>query len=64
MKEGAIKRPVGEMKPYGLYDPKNEHDSCGIGFVANIDGRKEYGIVEKVEILNKVGKVATPLSMC
>ena len=20
----------------GLYDPKNEHDACGIGFVANI----------------------------
>ena len=21
----------------GLYDPVNEHDSCGVGFVANID---------------------------
>mgnify|MGYP001256314219 FL=1 len=29
----------------GLYDPKNEHDACGIGFVANIKGIKSHGIV-------------------
>ena len=22
----------------GLYDPKNEHDACGLGFIANING--------------------------
>ncbi|RYY67213.1 MAG: glutamate synthase subunit alpha, partial [Chitinophagaceae bacterium] len=26
----------------GLYDPAFEHDSCGIGFVANIKGRKSH----------------------
>ena len=26
----------------GLYDPSFEHDSCGIGFVANLKGRKSY----------------------
>jgi glutamate synthase (NADPH/NADH) large chain/glutamate synthase (ferredoxin) len=29
-----------------LYDPKFEHDACGVGFVANIDGRKEHRILE------------------
>src|SRR6204780_4621794 len=29
----------------GLYDPRNEHDSCGVGFVANIKGRKSHEIV-------------------
>jgi hypothetical protein len=24
----------------GLYDPRNEHDACGVGFVAHIKGRK------------------------
>ena len=24
------------MKKQGLYNPDNEHDSCGIGFVANL----------------------------
>jgi glutamate synthase (NADPH/NADH) large chain len=26
----------------GLYDPRNEHDSCGVGFIANIKGRKSH----------------------
>ena len=36
----------------GLYDPRNEHDACGIGFVADIKGRKSHDIVEKgLEVL-------------
>ncbi len=30
----------------GLYDPRNEHDACGIGFVANIRGVRSYSIVD------------------
>ena len=29
----------------GLYDPANEHDACGVGFVADIKGRKSHQIV-------------------
>ncbi|MEX2168009.1 MAG: glutamate synthase-related protein [Pirellulales bacterium] len=29
----------------GLYDPANEHDSCGIGFVAHIKGQRSHQIV-------------------
>src|SRR6201986_1249678 len=29
----------------GLYDPRNEHDSCGVGFVANIKGEKSNDII-------------------
>ncbi|HXC56310.1 MAG TPA: glutamate synthase large subunit [Rhizomicrobium sp.] len=29
----------------GLYDPRNEHDSCGVGFVANIKGEKSNEII-------------------
>jgi glutamate synthase (NADPH/NADH) large chain len=36
----------------GLYDPANEHDACGIGFVANIKGERSHSIVEKgIEVL-------------
>jgi glutamate synthase (NADPH) large chain len=36
----------------GLYDPRNERDACGIGFVANIKGVKTHKIVEQgLEIL-------------
>ena len=33
--------------PQGLYDPRNEHDACGVGFVAHIKGRKTHSIVEQ-----------------
>jgi len=29
----------------GLYDPANEHDACGVGFVAHIKGVKSHAIV-------------------
>ncbi len=31
----------------GLYDPQNEHDACGVGFVAHIKGKKSHSIVEQ-----------------
>ena len=31
--------------PEGLYDPTLEKDSCGVGFIANIKGRKSHQIV-------------------
>ncbi len=38
--------------PQGLYDPRNEHDSCGVGFVAHIKGDKSHAIVSQaLEIL-------------
>ncbi|MBT2135452.1 glutamate synthase large subunit [Croceibacterium sp. LX-88] len=38
--------------PQGLYDPRNEHDSCGVGFVAHIKGEKSHAIVSQaLEIL-------------
>ncbi len=36
----------------GLYDPTNEHDACGVGFVANIKGAKSHDIIGRgLEIL-------------
>ena len=36
----------------GLYSPEHEHDACGVGFVANIKGRKSHDTVRQaVEIL-------------
>src|SRR5574344_880807 len=31
----------------GLYDPANEHDACGVGFVAHVKGQKSHNIVEQ-----------------
>ena len=32
---------------HGLYDPRYEHDSCGVGFVVNIKGQKSHTIVQQ-----------------
>ena len=37
----------GFPEKQGLYDPAFEHDACGIGFVADIQGQKSHEIVEK-----------------
>ena len=34
-------------KSQGLYDPANEHDACGVGFVAHMKGIKSHSIVEQ-----------------
>ena len=45
--ELAVERKIlpGFPAPQGLYDPRHEHDSCGVGFVANIKGRKSHEVV-------------------
>ncbi len=37
----------GLPAPQGLYDPRFEHDACGIGFVANVKGQKSHEIIVK-----------------
>ncbi|NQV32706.1 MAG: hypothetical protein HQ515_08435, partial [Phycisphaeraceae bacterium] len=34
------------VKKQGLYDPRFEHDACGIGAVVNITGRRDHSIIE------------------
>ncbi|MBP1318179.1 MULTISPECIES: glutamate synthase-related protein [Herbaspirillum] len=35
------------MHAQGLYDPANEHDACGVGFIAHIKGKKTHSIVDQ-----------------
>ena len=37
----------GRPAPQGLYDSGNEHDACGVGFVATLTGTAEHRIVEQ-----------------
>jgi glutamate synthase domain-containing protein 2/glutamate synthase domain-containing protein 1/glutamate synthase domain-containing protein 3 len=39
--------PYGWPEKQGLYDPQFEHDSCGVGFVVNMKGRKSHDIVRQ-----------------
>ncbi len=49
--EGTSGLPVAQ----GLYDPANEHDACGVGFVAAISGDKSHDIIVKgIQILTNL----------
>ncbi|WP_037906063.1 glutamate synthase large subunit [Actinacidiphila yeochonensis] len=37
----------GRPAPQGMYDPRNEHDACGVGFVATLTGEASHGLVEQ-----------------
>jgi glutamate synthase (NADPH/NADH) large chain len=43
--ETAIAR-TGLPPKQGLYDPRNEHDACGVGFIAHMKGQKSHQIVK------------------
>ncbi|MFM5886358.1 MAG: glutamate synthase subunit alpha, partial [Novosphingobium sp.] len=46
---------MGFPAPQGLYDPRNEHDACGVGFVAHIKGAASHAIVSQaLEILKNL----------
>ena len=38
---------AGVMKASGLYDPRFEHDACGVGFVARLDGRPTHEAITR-----------------
>src|SRR6478672_4550369 len=40
------KHDCSEFSKQGLYDPRFEHDACGIGFVAQVSGERSHLILE------------------
>ncbi|MBZ9677524.1 glutamate synthase large subunit [Mesorhizobium sp. ES1-1] len=40
----ALRTNTG-FSAHGLYDPRNEHDACGVGFIVNMKGVKSHQIV-------------------
>ncbi len=43
----ASRAEVESLAANGLYDPAQEHDACGVGFVAHIKGHKAHAIVKQ-----------------
>ncbi|MFW5840031.1 MAG: glutamate synthase central domain-containing protein, partial [Planctomycetota bacterium] len=37
---------MNSPKPFGLYEPRREHDACGVGAVVNINGEPTHQIIE------------------
>jgi glutamate synthase domain-containing protein 2/glutamate synthase domain-containing protein 1/glutamate synthase domain-containing protein 3 len=60
-----VRRPAGRAHdsnrrrcppgPQGLYDPRFEHDACGVGFVVDIKGRRSHRILEQaIQVLRNL----------
>ncbi|GAB3491724.1 glutamate synthase large subunit [Nocardiopsis coralliicola] len=57
MPAGQVQRPTAPDAPFttaathpapqGLYDPSFEHDACGVGFVADLTGRRTHATVDR-----------------
>ena len=67
-KSGKIRNGLPPRQ--GLYDPANEHDACGLGFVANIKNVKSHDIVrdgltilENLEHRGAVGLTRKPVTV-
>ncbi|MFZ4286918.1 glutamate synthase-related protein [Variovorax sp. HJSM1_2] len=46
---------IQHLKDHGLYSSNNEHDACGLGFVAHIKGEKRHDIVtQALKILENI----------
>jgi len=43
--------PLASAQQFGLYDPRNEHDACGVGFVANIKGRQSHDLIQQALLI-------------
>src|SRR5437660_10003976 len=48
VKDSPVEFPLWPHVPAanGLFDPRHEKDSCGVGFIADIKGRKSHKIIE------------------
>ena len=36
---------------HGLYSPANEHDACGVGFVAHIKGKASHALIQQALLI-------------
>ena len=49
--------------PEGLYDPAHDHDACGVGFVADVAGKRSHDIVLKaLQVLDNLDRKSTRLN--
>ncbi|MCK5155939.1 MAG: glutamate synthase large subunit [Spirochaetales bacterium] len=54
-RSGVRRNAAGALPASGLYEPWFEHDSCGVGFIAHLDGEARHSIVcEGITILQNL----------
>jgi glutamate synthase (NADPH) large chain len=51
MQSGSDDGALDAAQRLGLYSPLNEHDSCGVGFVVNIKGKRSHELIENALLI-------------
>ncbi|MFO7725503.1 MAG: glutamate synthase large subunit, partial [Oceanipulchritudo sp.] len=46
------KTPLGWPRKQGLWEPAMEKDSCGVGFIAHLKGKRSHSIIQKTLTMN------------
>ena len=62
---GAVGSGLDELGlPYaqGLFDPALGKDSCGVGFIVDLKGRKSHQLFSTPSISSKISNTAAPLA--
>ena len=49
---------ASQLPPLGLYRPEHERDSCGVGFVADLHGRRTHALLRQA--MQRAGVVDQP----
>jgi hypothetical protein len=58
-------REAAYLARHGLYDPAEEHDACGVGFVATLNGKPRREVVQAaIEALPTARPATAPASTC
>ncbi len=53
--ESKLARDIDSFSRHGLYDGRFEHDSCGVGFVCDIKGKRSNEIIKQgLEVLRRL----------
>lgn len=47
------KTPLGWPEAQGLWHPSHEKDSCGVGFIAHLKGKRSHDIIQKTLTMNQ-----------
>lgn len=49
-------------KAQGLYDPQNEHEACGVGFIVAIDGKRNHKVGESANCVTVMSIIIIKLA--
>lgn len=64
IRKDLIDKRTGRPAAVGLYDPSNEKDACGVGFIVDLSGKQTRETVNNAITMLEVRPVHSPVASC